>query len=129
MTSPRATVEQFHEYFNARRRDEIMALAADDIAIGGARGKGSGKQLLEEWVGRATTTMHPRRWFAEGDTVVIEEQIEWRTRDGSSVTDSATWGIAFTVRDGKIASLSRYANIGEAVTSTGLDETHEIEVT
>lgn len=129
MLSPRATVQAFHEHFNAGRRDEVMALATDDIAIGGARGTGAGKQLLEEWVGRATTTMWPRRWFAEGDTVVIEEQIEWRSRDGDRVMDSTVWGIAFTVRDGKIASLSRYANIGEAVTSTGLDETHEIKVT
>jgi ketosteroid isomerase-like protein len=126
MPSPRATVEQFHDHFNARRRDEVMALAADDFALGGARGTGAGTQLLEEWVGRATTTMRPRRWFAEGDTVVVEEQVEWRTRDGGRVTDSTIWGLAFTVRDGKIASLARYANIGEAVTSTGLDETHEI---
>jgi ketosteroid isomerase-like protein len=115
----------FHDHFNAGRRDEVLAMATDDVAIGGARGKGAGKQLLNEWVGRATTTMQPQRWFLKDDTVVIEELIEWRSRDGDRVTDSTIWGLAFTVRDGKIASLARYAGIGEAVYEAGLDASHE----
>lgn len=126
MSSPREIVQTFHDHFNAGRRDDVMAMATDDIAIGGARGKGAGKQLLDEWVGRATTTMHPQRWFLKGDTVVIEELIEWRSRDDDRVTDSTIWGLAFTVREGKIAGLARYAGIGEAVTSSGLDEADEI---
>lgn len=58
---------------------------------------------------------------------MIEELVEWRIRDGDTVTDSTIWGIAFTVNDGKIAAISRYADIGEAVTSSGLDETHELK--
>lgn len=125
MANARETVQKFHDLFNDHQRDELMAMATDDIAIGGARGKGAGKKFLDEWVGRATTTMMPRRWFMKDDTVVVEEFIEWRSRSGR-VTDSTTWGIAFTVREGKIAGMARYAGIGEAVYKAGLDDRHEI---
>lgn len=123
----RETVHLFHDHFNAGRVEDILAMATDDVAVGGARGKGSGRQLLEEWVGRKTTTLTPRRWFGRDGLIVIEELVEWRIRDGDTVTDSTIWGIAFTVNDGKIAAISRYADIGEAVTSSGLDETHELK--
>ena len=59
--------------------------------------------------------------------MVIEELVEWRSRKSGEVTDSTLWGMAFTVRDGKIAAIGRYADIGEAVTSSGLDASHEVE--
>lgn len=128
MSSYQETVQTFHEHFNAGRADEVLAMASDDISVGGARGKGAGKQFLEEWVRRATTTMTPRRWFQQDNVVVIEEFIEWRSRQTGRVTDSTLWGIAFTVVDGKITALARYADIGEAVYKAGLDASHEIAV-
>lgn len=127
MLSPRETVLTFHEHFNAGRRAEVLAMAADDIAIGGGRGTGSGKRFLEEWVGRATTTMTPQRWFQKDGTVVVEELVEWRSAATGKVTDSTSWGIAFSVEEGRITAMARYANIGEAVYEAGLDDSHEIE--
>lgn len=127
MSSPRETVQTFHEYFNAGRRDDVLAMAADEIAIGGARGADSGKRFLEEWVGRATTTMTPQRWFQKDDTVVVEELVEWRSRKTGRITDSTLWGIAFTVEDGRIVAMARYAGIGEAVYKAGLDASHEVD--
>ncbi len=125
-TSPREIVLTFHEQFNAGRVDEVLALATEDITVGGARGRGQGRPLLDEWVRRKTTTLTPQRWFMKDHVVVVEELVEWRSRDSGKVTDSTLWGMAFTVQDGKIAAIGRYADIGEAVTSSGLDQTHEV---
>lgn len=126
-TAARATVQTFHEHFNAGRVDDVLQMATDDVGVGGARGRGNGRQLLNEWVGRKTTTLTPQRWFGNDEVIVIEELVEWRTRGDETVTDSTLWGMAFTVRDEKIASVVRYADIGEAITSSGLDETFELE--
>lgn len=127
MTSPQETVLAFHAHFNAGRVDDVLALASDEIAVGGARGKGAGKPFLEEWVRRATTTMTPQRWFQHDNVVVVEEFIEWRSRQTGRVTDSTLWGLAFTVGNGKITALARYADIGEAVYKAGLDASHEVD--
>lgn len=123
----RETVQTFHDHFNAGRVDDVLAMATEDVTIGGARGRGQGRNLLDEWVRRKTTTLTPQRWFMKDDLVVIEELVEWRSRETGDVTDSTLWGMAYTVSDGKIAAIGRYADIGEAVTSSGLDQTHEVD--
>ena len=122
----RETVQNFHDHFNAGRVDDVLAMATDDVAIGGARGRGQGRDLLNEWVRRKTTTLTPQRWFLKDRTVVIEELVEWRNQESNMVTDSTRWGMAFTVRDGKIAGIGRYADIGEAVTSSGMTSSDEV---
>lgn len=126
MSSPPETVLTFHDHFNAGRVDDVLAMATEDISVGGARGRGEGTALLDEWVRRKTTTLTPQRWFGRDDLVVIEELVEWRTRGDGTVTDNTRWGIAFTVRDDKIARIARFADIGEAVTSSGLDASDEM---
>lgn len=126
-TSPREIVLTFHEQFNAGRVDDVLALATEDVTVGGARGRGQGRPLLDEWVRRKTTTLTPQRWFMKDDVVVVEELVEWRSRDSGNVTDSTLWGMAFTVQDGKIAAIGRYADVGEAVTSSGMMPTDEVE--
>jgi len=127
MSDPKTTVQTFHEHFNAGERDAVLAMATDDIAIGGARGKDSGKRFLEEWVGRATTTMTPQRWFQKDATVVVEELVEWRSKSTGRITDRTLWGIAFTVDGDRITAMARYAGIGEAVYKAGLDASHEVD--
>lgn len=127
MTDPKTIVKLFHKHFNAGEPDAVLAMAADDITIGGARGKDSGKRFLAEWVGRATTMMTPQRWFQKDGTVVVEELVEWRSRSTGRVTDRTVWGIAFTVEDERITGMARYAGIGEAVFKAGLDASHEVD--
>jgi hypothetical protein len=127
MANAQDTVLTFHDHFNAGRVDEVLAMATEDITVGG-RGGSNGRQLLNEWIGRKTTTLTPQRWFEKDDLVVIEELVEWRTRNGDRVTDSTLWGMAFNVEDGKIARIVRYADIGEAVTSNGLFEADEVKL-
>lgn len=127
MTHDLAPVRNFHEHLNNGQADDVMSLATEDVAIGGPRGTGQGRQLLYEWVGRASIAMQPVRWFARGDVVVVEQVAEWHAPNGGDVTSSQRLATAFTVRDGKIAGIYRYGNIGEALTTSGLDETDEVE--
>src|SRR5680860_73277 len=65
-----AVVQAFHDNLNDRNVNALLDLATDHVRIGGPRGSGEGKYLLEEWVGRASITMTPKRWFRAGDVVV-----------------------------------------------------------
>ena len=118
-------VARFHEHLNAGDADAVMALATEDVAVGGPRGSGTGRQLLYEWVGRASIALRPVRWFAVDDLVVVEQVAEWRNPSGE-VTSSQRLATAFRVRDGQIGGIYRYGNIGEALTTSGLDEDNEI---
>ena len=119
-------VQDFHDKLNVRDTEGLLALATDDVRVGGPRGSGKGKQLLAEWVGRASITMQPQRWFHRGEKVVVEQRASWHAPDGAEEAGSQTVATIFELLDGRIASIARYGNIGEAVTSAGMDETDEI---
>ncbi len=70
--------------------------------------------------------MHPQRWLHRGRTVIVEQRAVWHAPDGGDETGSQTVATVFTLADGGIASIARYGNIGEAVTSADMDEGDEI---
>lgn len=121
-----AIVQMFHRYLNDRAIDCVLALAAEDIRVGGPRGVGVGRKLLEEWVGHATSSLTPGRWFHRGDTVVVEQRAIWRDRNTGTETGAQTVAMAFTVREGYIVGIARYGFLGEAVNDADMDESHEI---
>ncbi len=119
-------VQAFHARLNRRDVDGALALVADEIRVGGPRGTGVGKHLVAEWIARANVTMRPQRWFQRGRTVIVEQRAIWHGPDGEDETGSQTVATVFTLAEGGIASIARYGNIGEAVTSAGMDKTDEI---
>lgn len=123
---PVTVVQTFHDHLNDRNVGPLLALAADNVRVGGPRGSGEGKHLLEEWVGRASISMSPRRWFRAGDTVVVEQLAVWHDPDTGSETGSQTVATVFEIANGLIASIARYGFLGEAVNSADMDESNEI---
>ncbi|MEJ7839647.1 MAG: nuclear transport factor 2 family protein [Thermomicrobiales bacterium] len=121
-----ALVAAFHELLNARKPDELLELASEDIKIGGPRGSGVGKQLLNEWVGRASVTMHPQRTFARGGVVVVEQLADWHDATTGEVMSSQTVASVFRIADGKIVGIARHSHFAEAANKAGLDEDDEI---
>ncbi len=121
-------VRAFHDALNARNTAGVLALAAEDIRIGGPRGTGEGKHLLREWVARASITMEPQRWFHTEGMVVVEQIARWHDPDSGAETSSQRVATAFGIRDGLIASIARYGDIGEAVTSAGMDEADAVTI-
>jgi hypothetical protein len=122
-----AIVQAFHDHLNNREVASLLDLAADDLRVGGPRGSGEGKYLLEEWVGRASITLAPQRWFRHNDTVVVEQLATWRDPATGAETGSQTVATVFDVREGYISGIYRYGFVGEAVHSVNMDESHEID--
>ena len=121
-----AIVQAFHDHLNDQKVADVLALATDSVRVGGPRGSGEGKHLLEEWVGRASITMTPRRWFRADDTVVVEQMAVWHDPNTGAETGSQTVASVFTIEDGRIAGIARYGFLAEAVHSANMDETNEI---
>jgi hypothetical protein len=121
-----AVVQAFHDTLNDRKVAELLALASDHVRVGGPRGSGEGKHLLEEWVGRANISMTPLRWFRAGDTVVVEQQATWHDPETGAETGGQTIASVFTIEEGRIAGIARYGFLAEAVHGANMDESNEI---
>lgn len=126
MPTPHELAKRFLEHFNTRNQSGLLDLVASDVRYNGRGGRGEGMHLLQEWVQRATTTMTPRRWFGDEEIVVAEVDVEWRSPTSNEVFDKAVWAISFAIDDGHISSISRFADVGEAVTKMGLHESNLI---
>ena len=115
----------WHEALNSGDVERLVALSHPDIEVGGPRGTGRGTQLLREWIGRAGISLDPRRIFQQADMVVVEQEAEWRSTGTGDVIGNQTLASAFVVRDDRVASVSRYPDLAEALHATDLDELHE----
>lgn len=122
MSTPQQLAQQFLDHFNNRNHAGLLELVDDDLRYNGRHGDGEGIHLLQEWIGRATTSFTPRRWFGDDELAVVEVDVEWRSPTSGEVTDRATWAISITTVNDRINSISRYADVGEAVTKMGLYE-------
>jgi ketosteroid isomerase-like protein len=125
-TAPEVTVViAWHEALNAGDVERLVGLSSEVVEVVGPRGSGYGTPLLREWVARAGIRLEVQRVFQRGDTVVAEEQAEWRSSDRGEVTDSQLLASVFRVRDGRIAYIARYPSLAEALEQAGLSEGDE----
>jgi hypothetical protein len=115
-------VYAFHQLLNAKDPEALLALAAEDIKVGGPRGSGTGKDLLREWVGRANVTMTPKRMLARDGVVVVEQLAEWHDPKSGASTGSQILATTFRIEGGKLVGIARYSHFGEAANKAGLDE-------
>ena len=120
MSTPQQLALQFLDHFNSRNLAGLLELVDSDVRYNGRHGAGEGIHLLQEWSARARTTFTPRRWFGHVDLAVVEVDVEWRSPISGDVTDRAVWAISFATDDERILSISRFADVGEAVTKMGL---------
>ncbi len=130
MTSskPIDIVTAFHARLADRDADAAVALADDEVEVGGPRGTGSGVDLLREWVARANVTMTPKRWFAKDDVVIVEQDAVWRNKNSGAEMGRQVVTTTFRVEDGKIAGIYRHDDLAASLTLAGLDAGDEIDV-
>jgi ketosteroid isomerase-like protein len=110
----RDIVLAWHAAVNAGDVERLVDLSTEDVEVGGPRGSGRGQQLLREWFARAGVRLEPERVFEHGDSVVVEQRAMW---PGSPPQVVAS---AFSVRDGKVERVVRYASVSEALQAMGL---------
>jgi ketosteroid isomerase-like protein len=118
-------VTAWHGALNAGDAEHLLKLSHPDVEVGGPRGTGHGAQLLREWVDRANVRLEPGRIFHEADTVVVEQEAEWRTTQTGESNGAKTVASVFVVRDGLVVSVVRYLDVAEALRAANLDESHE----
>jgi ketosteroid isomerase-like protein len=120
-------VKDWHEALNGDP-DRLVELSHPDVEVGGPRGSGHGTRLLREWVDRANISLEPRRFFHRAETVVVEEEAEWRSAETGEATGSQTAGSVFVVRDGRVARVMRYDDLAGALRAANIDGSHEVGV-
>src|SRR4029450_186055 len=80
--APLTAARAWQEAMNARDAERLVALAHDDVEVEGPRGVGRGTGRLRAWMARQAGEvglhLEARRWFARGDTVVVDQLAEWR---------------------------------------------------
>lgn len=127
MTVPEVrVVAAWHEALNAGDVERLVELSHPDVEVGGPRGTGQGAQLLREWVARAGIHLERQRVFHQGDTVVVEQEAEWRSAETGELSGSQHVASIFVVRDGLVTRVSRYPDLAEALRETDLDGSHEV---
>ena len=119
-------VRGWHEALNAGDADRLVALSHQDVEMGGPRGVVKGAEVLREWVARANIRLDPRRFFHEKETVVLEEEAQWRSPETGEVIGEDTVGSVFVVRNGRVASVARHEDLASALDAANLDGSHEV---
>jgi ketosteroid isomerase-like protein len=118
------TVIAWHKALNSGDVERLVALSHPDIEVGGPRGSGHGAQTLRDCVDRANVRLEPGRTFREADSVVVEQEAEWRAAELES-NGAQTVASVFMVRDGLVTSVMRHPDLASALRAADLDETHE----
>ena len=122
------TVAAWHEALNTGDVDRLVGLSHPDVEMGGPRGKVSGSVVLREWVARANIRLEPLRFFRDGETVVVEEEAQWRSPETGEVIGTGTVASVFVVRDGRVAGVARHHDLSGALTAANLDGSHEVQM-
>ena len=118
-------VRAWHEAVNQGDVDALIALADENIEVGGPRGSARGHAILRDWLERAGIQLAPRRWFASPAALIVEQVATWRGPDGA-VTEPQIIASSFTVENGRVTRTFRYGSLEEALTATGLTELDEV---
>ncbi len=127
MTAPEVSVvAAWHEALNGGDVGRLLELSHPDVEVVGPRGTGQGAQLLREWMARAAIHLESRRIFHKGDTVVAEQEAEWRSTETGELSVSQRVASTFVVREGLVTRVSRYPDLTEALRAANLDGSHEL---
>ncbi|MDQ3547744.1 MAG: nuclear transport factor 2 family protein [Chloroflexota bacterium] len=125
MHDPVEIVRAWHEAVNAGDTERLADLVANDVEIGGPHGSTYGLAVLIDWVGRTGIQMQPTDWYQRGETIIVCQRATWRSEDGEPGVPQNV-GSVFIVRDNRIGSILRYADLSGAFAATGLSETDRV---
>lgn len=120
MSNPKEIVQKWHDALNSGDSKEMVALVHDNVEIGGPRGYTHGADIMQEWFGRANVRLYPLAYYQREQTVVVEEQGEWRDATTGEITGSQNVATIFVVQDERITSIVRLDQIENALSEAGL---------
>jgi ketosteroid isomerase-like protein len=120
------TVRAWHAAVNAGDLERLVALSSSDIEVAGPRGSGRGEQLLRDWFGRAGVRLEPLQTFSRDTVVVVEQRATWASAEADSASAARTVASVFSVADGRVTSVMRYADLASALEATGLTQSDRV---
>lgn len=120
MTPEIATVQAWQAAANNQDVDRLLDLSAPDIVIIGSRGRGSGHQLLREWLARAGLMLTTLRTFQCGDTVVLAQHARWQSPATGGVDSEAELASRFRVQGQQVVEFERYDSLATALAAAQL---------
>ena len=124
---PFETVRAWHAAVNAGDLERLVALSSTDIEVAGPRGSGRGEQLLRDWFGRAGVRLEPLQTFSrDTDVVVVEQRATWAAPEGTTASPPRTVASVFSVADGRVTSVMRYADLASALEASGLSPSDRV---
>ncbi len=122
MTSAIAIVQTWQTAANDQNIDHLLELSAPDIVIIGPRARGSGHQLLGEWIARAGLRLSTQRVFQSGDTVVLAQHGTWQSSATGGIPSEADLASRFRVRDERVIEFERYEELADALTAAHMSD-------
>jgi ketosteroid isomerase-like protein len=125
MTSAIAIVQAWQDAATDQNTERLLELSAPDIVIIGPRGRGSGHQLLREWIARADLTLTIQRMFQREDTVVVAPHGTWQSSATGGIPSEAALASRFRVRDQRVIEFERYEDLASALTAAYMSDADE----
>lgn len=124
---PFETVRAWHAAVNAGDLERLVALSSSDIEVAGPRGSGRGEHLLRDWFGRAGVRLEPLQTFSrDTDVVVVEQRATWAAPEGTTASPPRTVASVFSVVDGRVTRVMRYADLASALEASGLSPSDRV---
>jgi hypothetical protein len=114
-----AVVRAWHDAVNRCDADAAVALAHEDVEVGGPRGSSRGASVLRGWVSNAGIQLEPLRWFSRDGDLVVEERATWPGAEAQR-TEPQLVASAFRVEDGRLRRVIRHDTLDAALLATGL---------
>jgi hypothetical protein len=125
MKSAIEVVQAWQAAANDQNIDRLLELSAPDIAIVGPRGRGTGHQLLRDWIARAGLTLSTLRIFQRDDTVVLAQRGTWQSSAINGLPSEADLASRFRVRDQRVVEFERYEDLASALAAANMNEADE----
>lgn len=103
-------LDRWHRAVNARDLDEVRAVTASDVEVGGPRGTARGLDACVEWVGSSGIRLEPTRAHSvDGRHTVVAQDATWPGRpDHVPGTAPVATATLFEVRDGRVSRILRF---------------------
>jgi hypothetical protein len=118
------TLQAWHDAVNAGDVEAAVALCGDDVAVGGPRGTGTGREVVRAWLVRSGIALHPQHDLVVADgRALVHERARWRTTDDAPVqlrdgSEHDTW-VLFDVADGLVTAVRRFETEADALAAAG----------
>ena len=105
--------------------ERLLALSLPDIAILDTTVRGSGHEVLRDWVADSSARFTPERYFQREDSVVLAHVEQQSTEAPAELGSGSTPALRFRVRELRVVEVERFEDLTSALMAAGLSNQDE----